>query len=149
MTPCRGPGAHSPAAGVEISLVLLSEAIWSCSWSAGCENAAMRGCVSFLRLPSQSTTIREVSRNSFPTILEGGSQKSRCQQGPFPLNVLGKDPFCLFQLVVLRCSLVFLGITPISVSVVTWRFPVCFCVQISLFMEGHRTHWIRAHTNPV
>lgn len=133
---CRGPGAHSPAAGVEISPVLLSEAIWSCSWSAGCENAAVRGCVSFLRLPSQSTTIRVVSRNRFPTVLGGGSRKSRCQQGRFPLNVLGKDPSCLFQLVVLRRCLVSLGITPISVSVVIWHFPVCFCVQISSLWKG-------------
>lgn len=76
MPPCRGPGAHSPVAGGEISLVLMSEATWSCSRSAGCENAAMRGCVSFLRLPSQSTTSRVVSRSSFPQFrrAEDGNQ---------------------------------------------------------------------------
>ena len=72
-------------------------------------------------------------------VLEAGSPSSRYEQDWFLLRAMRED---LFQASLLA---LYMPVFPLCLFTLP-SFYVCICVQLSLFLRGHKSDWIRAHS---
>lgn len=112
-------------------------------WSSGWHREGP--CVGFLvPLYPDATTVWTRARYSL-TVLETGSRKAGDQQGCASSETLGKTFPCCFQILTAavnpQCPLAYSCIGPVSAPVITLCSP---CPNVSLFLQGHQSVWIRA-----
>lgn len=90
-------------------------------------------CIHILELPQQTGWLK-TTEMSYPTVLEAGSPKSRCQQGSAPLGPPGETlphapwPWWLLALLTAPSLAGSCSNSP-SASVVTWNSFLCVCLH--------------------